>query len=133
MILRAFFLLLFLVSFSVQTQAQAPTPSISGILDIDASNFLLQTKRVQNMNIDISFRFNKLPNIDGVNSFSRFNRVTGLNDAYIRYQETYEYTSSSILLENQLRGTSKIDSFNPNGASDIGNALLTGVFNLIFD
>ncbi len=128
---RFLFLLLFLVSFGAQ--AQAPTPYFSGILDIDASNFMLQSKKIQNMNIDISFRFNKLPNIDGVNSFSRFNQVTGLNDAYIRYQETYEYTSSSILLENQFRGTSKIDSFNPNGASTIGNAVLTGVFNLLFD
>lgn len=131
MISRSLFLLLFLISFTVQAQTQPP--SISGILDIDASNFLLQSKRVQNMDVNFSFRFNKLPNIDGVSSFSRFNRVTGLNDAYIRYQETYEYTSSSILLENQTRGLSKIDSFNPNGATDIKNALLTGVFNLIFD
>ena len=131
MISRSLLFLLFLVSFTMQSQTQVP--SISGILDIDASNFLLQTKRVQNMNVNFSFRFNKLPNIDGISSFSSFNRVTGLNDAYIRYQETYEYTSSSILLENQTRGLSKIDSFNPNGATDIKNALLTGVFNLIFD
>ncbi|MEP0265214.1 hypothetical protein [Dokdonia sp.] len=131
MISRSLFLLLFIVSFTAQSQTQ--TPSISGILDIDASNFLLQTKRVQNMDIDISFRFNKLPNIDGVSSFSRYNRITGLNDAYIRYQETYEYTSSSILLENQTRGLSKIDSFNPNGATDFGNAIVNGVLNLIFD
>jgi hypothetical protein len=131
MIVKIAFVVCFLISFGAK--AQAPTPYFSGILDIDASNFLLQSKKIQNMNIDISFRFNKLPNIDGVSSFSRFNSATSLNDAYIRYQETYEYTSSSLLLENQIRGTSKIDSFNPNGATDIKNALLTGVFNLIFD
>jgi len=113
-------------------QAQVQPSTINGFLDIDASNFLIQSKRVQNMNINLSLRFNRLPNIDGINSFSRFNPVTGLNDTYIRYQEKYEYTSSSILLENQLR-ISKIDSFNPNGATDIKSALLTGVLNLIFD
>lgn len=128
MISRFLFLSLFLMSFAIQAQ----TPSINGILDIDASRFLLQTKRVQNIDIDFSFRFNKLPNIDGVTSFSRFNRVTGLNDTYIRYQEKYEYTSSSLLLENQFR-ISKIDSFNPNGATDFGNAIVNGVLNLIFD
>ena len=130
MIFRFLFLFLFLSGTMLQAQVQ--TPTINGILDIDASNFFIQTKRVQNMDIKFSFRFNRLPNIDGVNSFSRFNRVTGLNDTYIRYKEKYEYTSSSILLENQLR-ISKIDSFNPNGATDIKNALLTGVLNLIFD
>jgi len=129
MVFRFLFLFLFLLSYTVQAQ----TPSISGILNIDASNFLLQTKRVQNIDVNISFRFNKLPNIDGITSFSRFNRTTGLNDAYIRYQETYEYTRSSIILENQTRGFSKIDSFNPHGATDFGNAIVTGVLSLIFD
>lgn len=126
------FLFLFLFLSGTMLQAQVQTSTINGFLDIDASNFLIQSKRVQNMDINLSLRFNRLPNIDGINSFSRFNPVTGLNDTYIRYQEKYEYTSSSILLENQLR-VSKIDSFNPNGATDIKSALLTGVLNLIFD
>lgn len=130
MIYRFLFLSFFL--FGSMLQAQVQTSTINGFLDIDASNFLIQSKRVQNMDINLSLRFNRLPNIDGINSFSRFNPVTGLNDTYIRYQEKYEYTSSSILLENQLR-VSKIDSFNPNGATDIKSALLTGVLNLIFD
>jgi len=130
MLFRFLFLSLFLSGAMLQAQVQPST--INGFLDIDASNFLIQSKRVQNMNINLSLRFNRLPNIDGINSFSRFNPVTGLNDTYIRYQEKYEYTSSSILLENQLR-ISKIDSFNPNGATDIKSALLTGVLNLIFD
>ncbi|WP_299764918.1 hypothetical protein [uncultured Dokdonia sp.] len=130
MIYRFLFLSFFLLGSMLQAQVQ--TSTINGFLDIDASNFLIQSKRVQNMDINLSLRFNRLPNIDGINSFSRFNPVTGLNDTYIRYQEKYEYTSSSILLENQLR-ISKIDSFNPNGATDIKSALLTGVLNLIFD
>ncbi|WP_299682594.1 hypothetical protein [uncultured Dokdonia sp.] len=127
---RILFLFLFLSGTMLQAQVQ--TPTINGILDIDASNFFIQTKRVQNMDINFSFRFNRLPNIDGINSFSRFNRVTGLNDTYVRYKEKYEYTSSSILLENQFR-ISKIDSFNPNGSTSFGNAVVNGVLNLIFN
>lgn len=131
MISRLFFSFLFLLSFTIQ--AQTPTSTISGILDIDASNFLIQSKKVQNMNIDISFRFNKLPNIDGIHTFSRYNVVTGQNDAYIRYQKNFEYTSSSILLENQTRKFSKLDSYNPNGATGFGNAIANGILSLIFD
>jgi len=122
----------FIFFISVVTQAQ--TPSISGVLDFDISKLTFKKKRISPLDVNFNFRFNKLPAIDGIHTFSVFNRTTGLNDTYIITKNSFEYSTSSLLLENNTRGfNTKVDSFNPNGANDFGGAVVNGLLNLIFD
>lgn len=65
-----------------------------------------------------------------------YNKTTGVNDIFSPvYTEeqtiTYERTASIILLDNQFRAN-KIDSFNPYGAESLGQGILVGALNLLF-
>lgn len=64
-------------------------------------------------------------------TFSVYNPTTAMNDTYVRTGNSAHYNHSQPVLENNFRGM-KIDSFNPNGANDLGSAIATGVFNTIF-
>ena len=72
--------------------------------------------------------FNQL-NFYTKNDFSVYNRATMMNDNFSVYKGQFEYKNSIFIPENTIYN-SKIDSFNPNGVSDFGSALLTGVLNL---
>ena len=130
LIFKCTVILLLFLSFT----AQAQLPSISGVLDFDVSKLSFKKQRVNPLDVNFNFRFNKLPTIDGVNTFSIFNRTTGLNDTYVITKNSFEYSASSLLLENKIPGVNtKVDSFNPNGANDFGGAIVSGLLNLIFD
>jgi hypothetical protein len=91
------------------------------------------TKTLTTINIDFNknkqrFIFNQLDFYTN-NDFSVFNRATMLNDNFSVYKGHYEYKNSVLIPENMFFN-SKIDSFNPNGVSDFGSALLTGALNL---
>lgn len=60
--------------------------------------------------------------------FTYYNYVTGTND----YVDADGNARSMVLADNTLRGV-KIDSFNPNGATDFKSALLSGALNYIFN
>lgn len=65
-----------------------------------------------------------------------YNRHTGTNDIFSPVKQEdkswrYERRASVLLLENQLRGN-KIDSFNPYGSDSIGQGILAGALNLLF-
>jgi hypothetical protein len=64
-------------------------------------------------------------------TFSVYNPTTAANDTYVQTGNSMYYTRSQVVLENNYRGV-KIDSFNPNGASDMKSAIATGLFNTIF-
>ncbi len=122
-------IMLFLSQFNSQAQ------SISGVLDIDVSKLSFKKQRVNPLDADFTFfnfRFNKLPTIDGINTFSAFNRTTGLNDTFIITNGSFEYSTSTLVIENTFFNP-KIDSFNPNGATDFGNAIVSGLLSLIWN
>ena len=126
------FAFLFLAHFSTQAQ------SISGVLDIDVSTLFLTKQRVSPLDSDFTvfkFRFNRLPQIDGVHSFSLYNRTTGLNDIFINSKNNFHYSTSYLQVDNITPSpwNTRVDSFNPNGTNDFGNALLSGALNLIFN
>ena len=60
--------------------------------------------------------------------FSVYNKTTHLNDFYEVKKDTLYYRKSVLIPENNMYSP-KIDSFNPNGASDFGSAVLAGVIN----
>jgi len=74
------------------------------------------------------FNFNQLQFYTN-NDFSIFNRTTMLNDNFSVYNGQFEY-KNSVLIPQNLLFNSKIDSFNPNGATEFGSALLIGFLNL---
>ena len=81
-------------------------------------------------------RFNRLPDIDNIHAFSFFNRTTGLNDIYIKSEaDSFVYSTSTLVTENQVFNpfNARVDSFNPNGSKDLGNAVVSGVLSLLFN
>ena len=81
----------------------------------------------------------QLPNIstykaftlNNVSTFSIYNEVTGFNDTFNSTKSSYYYSTHSYIHANTYRGV-KVDSFNPHGAHDLGNAVVSGVFSLLF-
>ncbi len=114
--MKKYFVIIVLLS-NVCSFAQIKTDSIQPI------------KMNSNLNTTYSFfSFNQL-NFYIKNDFSIYNRATMMNDNFSVYKGQFEYKNSIIIPENTIYNP-KIDSFNPNGVSDFGSALLTGVLNL---
>lgn len=114
--MKKYFVIIVLLS-NVCSFAQIKTDSIQPI------------KMNSNLNTTYSFlSFNQL-NFYIKNDFSIYNRATMMNDNFLVYKGQFEYKNSIFIPENTIYN-SKIDSFNPNGVSDFGSALLTGVLNL---
>lgn len=115
-----FFLLLGYFSFA-QVQVQAT--------NFSKQNFSLSLKSFNPANYMISL---KSFNSSSKYSFSAYNKNTDLNDNYTFISDTYKYRNSTFEVEN-LHRSLKIDSFNPNGANDLGSAVITGLINTVFD
>lgn len=62
--------------------------------------------------------------------FSIYNKTTKLNDFYEVKKDSFYYRKSVFIPENNIY-MPNIDSFNPNGASDFGSAVLAGLINTI--
>lgn len=60
------------------------------------------------------------------NLFSIYNRNTTLNDYFIVSKDNSNYVKSVSINSNQFL---HIDSFNPNGVSDLGAGLIIGALN----
>jgi len=91
----------------------------------------IQQPILLNVNLNTNkqfFTFNQLQFYTN-NDFSIFNRTTMLNDNFSVYNGQFEY-KNSVLIPQNLLFNSKIDSFNPNGATEFGSALLIGFLNL---
>ncbi|EAZ95379.1 hypothetical protein FBBAL38_06755 [Flavobacteria bacterium BAL38] len=118
--MKKFFVILSLLStFCLFSQTKVDT--IQPILEPININANLNTR-------NYVFGFNQL-NFYTKNDFSVYNRATMMNDNFSVYKGQFEYKNSIFIPENTIYN-SKIDSFNPNGVSDFGSALLTGVLNL---
>lgn len=63
--------------------------------------------------------------------FTSFNNDIGIAFNYIKINDTYSLNSFNS--DTTLFRRNKIDSFNPNGVSNIGTALIMGTLNLIFN
>ena len=118
--MKKYFILTFLIS-NMCLFAQTKTDSIQPILEPININVNLNSPKY-------IFGFNQL-NFYTKNDFSVYNSMTKMNDNFSVYKGQYEYKNSILIPENMIYN-SKIDSFNPNGVSDFGSALLTGVLNL---
>lgn len=118
--MKKYFILTFLIS-NMCLFAQTKTDSIQPILEPININVNLNSPKY-------IFGFNQL-NFYTKNDFSVYNSMTKMNDNFSVYKGQFEYKNSIFIPENTIYN-SKIDSFNPNGVSDFGSALLTGVLNL---
>ena len=66
--------------------------------------------------------------LDTDKTFSIYNPQTQLNDFYSITPNGIDYLNTKPVFNNLYRGR-QIDSFNPNGASDFGSAIVMGVLN----
>lgn len=76
-------------------------------------------------------KLNFIKNYKTIGSFSIYNNITGSNDSFINSIDSKQASQSTFIFQNQYRGV-KIDSFNPHGAQDFGNALISGLVSLLF-
>lgn len=64
--------------------------------------------------------------------FSSYTPATQNNTISLRNNSLYSYNRAESLPENNWRGV-KIDSYNPNGATDFGSMVVLGVIQTIFN
>lgn len=65
-------------------------------------------------------------------TLSIYNPTTQLNDQYLKVSEVYYLSNNKAFPYYNFNGV-KMDSFNPNGVSDFGSAIATGLLNLLFE
>lgn len=65
-------------------------------------------------------------------TLSIYNPATQLNDQYIKVSGQYFLSNNKAFPYYNFNGM-KIDSFNPNGVSDFGSAIASGLLNLLFE
>jgi len=78
-----------------------------------------------------SLQFTKYKNQKNNYPFSIYNQATKLNDLYSTNKGVYYYKYSTKNIKNDFN-TNKIDAFNPHGATDLGNAIVSGVLSSLF-
>jgi len=86
-------------------------------LDYNKTNYSLQFKKYNFTNNNYSF--------------SIYNQTTKLNDLYSINNDLFFYSNSTKFMRNDFK-SNKIDSFNPYGAPNFGNALVSGVLSSLF-
>jgi hypothetical protein len=62
--------------------------------------------------------------------FTVYNPMTQMNDHYVKVSNSYYLSNTKSFPIYNFDGT-KIDSFNPNGASDLGSSIASGLLNLL--
>ncbi|AUC76393.1 hypothetical protein [Olleya sp. Bg11-27] len=76
--------------------------------------------------------YKSVGHIPNTYQFFAYNPMTALTDRYSVNNGNFIYNTSNLVLENNFRAN-KIDSFNPYGVSNIGSALIFGVFGKLFN
>ncbi len=82
---------------------------------------------------DISFSLNLSDKKSYADKYflSIYNPTTQMNDHYVNVSNQYYLSNYKSFPIYNFDGT-KIDSFNPNGVSDFGSAIASGILNLFF-
>lgn len=65
------------------------------------------------------------------NNLTFYNSATGINNTYTKVGENFFQSNIKSFSTINILELNRINSFNPNGANDFGNALIFGVLNLI--
>mgnify|MGYP006146592111 CR=1 FL=1 len=83
---------------------------------------------------DISFGLNLLDRKNYADKYwlTFYNPMTQMNDQYVNVGEQYYLSNTKSFPIYNFDGT-KIDSFNPNGACDLGSGIVSGLINLLFE
>lgn len=82
---------------------------------------------------DISFNLNLSDKKSYADKFffTVYNPMTQMNDHYVNVSNQYYLSNTKSFPIYNFDGT-KIDSFNPNGVSDLGSGIVSGILNLFF-
>ncbi|WP_295337273.1 hypothetical protein [Flavobacterium sp.] len=59
-----------------------------------------------------------------------YNPITRMNDHYVNVSDKYYLTNTKSFPIYNFDGT-RIDAFNPNGASDLGSGIVNGLVNML--
>lgn len=83
---------------------------------------------------DVSFSLNLSDHKNYADKYwlAVYNPMTQMNDRYVNVGERYYLSNTKSFPIYNFDGT-KIDSFNPNGASDLGSGIVSGLLNLFME
>lgn len=118
-----------LLFFSAVGFAQQPVSLVLG-----KTNGSFSTNALSFSPRDLSFSLNLSDSKNYADKYwlTFYNPMTQMNDQYINVGEQYYLSNTKSFPIYNFDGT-KIDSFNPNGACDLGSGIVSGLINLLFE
>lgn len=120
---------LLLLFFSAVGFAQQPVSLVlgktNGSISTDALSFSPQ---------DLSFSLNLSDSKSYADKYwlNVYNPMTQINDQYVNIGSQHYLSNTKSFTTFNFDGT-RIDSFNPNGACDLGSGIVSGLINLLFE
>ena len=88
--------------------------------------------KMYNFSVETSFKpFLWKPSFANNNYLTSYNSVTGLSNRYTKVGDTYFLSDTKTYSTLNIIDLSRTDSFNPNGTTDFGAAIIFGTLNLI--
>nr|WP_294777058.1 hypothetical protein [uncultured Flavobacterium sp.] len=124
---KILYLLFLLLSFLGFSQNQ-----VSFTLGKTNSSFQANSPTLSIKNISLSFNLTDYRKYTDENLLVIYNPITQMNDHYVNISNQYHLTNTKSFSLYGIDGT-KIDSFNPNGVSDFGSAIASGILNLFLE
>lgn len=118
------FLLLGFIGFS-----QNP---VSLVLGKSNSQFSANTSNISLKDISLSLNLSDKKSYADKYLLAVYNPMTQMNDLYVNVSDQYYLSNTKSFPIYNFDGT-KIDSFNPNGVSDLGSGIVSGILNLFFE
>ncbi|WP_412464942.1 hypothetical protein [Flavobacterium mekongense] len=118
------FLLLNFIGFSQQP--------VSLVLGKSNHNFTTSSSSPNLKGISFGLNLSDRKNYTNKYWLTFYNPMTQMNDHYVNVGEEYYLSNTKSFPIYNFEGT-KIDSFNPNGACDLGSGLVNGLINLLFE
>jgi hypothetical protein len=104
-------------------------PISFGNNQISKGKFQYRFSSIALIPIGLNINFTNQKNFASGNVLEIYNPATQMNDNFVRVNNAYYMTNIKSFSNYGFDGK-KIDSLNPNGASDVGSALVTGLINL---
>lgn len=118
-----------LLFFSAVGFAQQPMSLVLG-----KTNGSFSTNALSFSPRDVSFSLNLSDSKSYADKYwlTVYNPMTQINDQYVNVGSQYYLCNTKSFTTFNFDGT-RIDSFNPNGSSDLGSGIVSGLINLLFE
>jgi len=118
-----------LLFFSAVGFAQQPVSLVLGKMN---HSFSTNAATLNVKDISFNLYLTDIKNYSNQYLLVVYNPMTQMNDHYVNVSNQYYVTNTKSFPIYNFDG-SQIDSFNPNGACDLGSGIVSGLINLLFE